>query len=77
MALAASLSRKTSPVWSYFVVCEDSKYAKCSICKQKISRGGKITKTFNTSNLVAHLKNNHIDQYKEHEQKRALMNKQL
>ena len=46
---------KKSPIWSFFVVGEDSKYAVCNTCEQKISRGGKTTKTFNTSNLCVNL----------------------
>jgi len=37
-----------------------------------ISRGGKNAKTFNTSNLVQHLKSKHQDDYKEFEKHKAL-----
>ena len=37
--------RKKSPIWSVFSVAEDSKFAKCYICKQAIFRGGKMTKS--------------------------------
>ena len=37
--------RKKSPIWSFFSVTEDSKFAKCNICKQAISHGGKTMKT--------------------------------
>ena len=46
--------RKKSPIWSFFSVAEDSKFVKYNICKPVISRGGKTTKTFTTSNLVSH-----------------------
>ena len=59
-------SRKTSPIWNYFEVGEDTKFANCNICKEPVSRGGKTTKTFNTSNLVGHLKK-HSEQYGEYE----------
>ena len=46
----------------FFVVCEDTKYAKCNDCFEKVSHGGKTTKTFNTSNFVTHLEK-HTDLY--------------
>ena len=67
----ASTSRKSSPIWSFFSVAEDSKYATCNACKQKVSRGGATTKTFNTSNLVSHLKSKHMEEYKELERLKA------
>ena len=39
----ARTSRKSSPVWSFFSVAEDMKYAVCNSCKQKVSRGGATT----------------------------------
>ena len=59
-------SRKTSPIWNYFEVGEDTKFANCNICKEPVSRGGKTTKTFNTTNLVGHLKR-HSEQHCEYE----------
>ena len=43
---------KRSGVWEYFVlqVTDDSKVS-CSLCNAVISRGGKDTKNFNTSNM--------------------------
>ena len=58
--------RKTSVIWSYFIVTEDSKFARCKICKHEVSRGGKTTKTFTTSNLVSHLKHKHGPEYKQY-----------
>ena len=54
------MSKKRSPIWNYFDVREDSKVA---ICNQPVSRGGKTTKTFNTTNLVHHLKVKHTNMY--------------
>ena len=48
-----------SPVWEFFTVYEDKKFAKCHECAELVSRGGDNTKTFNTTNLVTHLKVNH------------------
>ena len=67
----ASSSRKTSPIWSFFCVAEDTKYAVCNDGKQKLSRGGTTTKTFNTSNLVSHLKSKHVEALKEFERLKA------
>ena len=46
-------------LWKYYDQCEDSKYAKCKDCGQKVSRGGDSTKTYNTSNMGSHLKSKH------------------
>lgn len=63
---------KKSPIWSFYSVGEDSRYAICKTCAQSVSRGGKNAKTFNTSNLVQHLKSKHQDNYKEFEKHKAL-----
>ena len=47
---------KKSVVWNYFKVCENNKYAACNHCKEQVSRGGRSSKKYNTSNLKAHLK---------------------
>ena len=39
----------------------------CGICEQSISHGGCNTKTYNTTNLVHHLKTKHSEQYVEFE----------
>ncbi|XP_011409510.1 PREDICTED: zinc finger BED domain-containing protein 4-like, partial [Amphimedon queenslandica] len=49
-------TRKRSPIWQFFVECEDTRFARCKDCSENVSRGGKTTKTYNTSNLVIHLK---------------------
>ena len=63
------MSKKISPIWDYFKVAEDSKYAICNSCGESISRGGKTTKTFNTTNLVYHMKSKHIDLHSEYDKK--------
>ena len=55
---------KKSVVWNYFKVCENNKYAACNHCKEQVSRGGRSSKTYNTSNLKAHLKK-HDELYRE------------
>ena len=39
-----------------FSVAEDTKFAKCKNCTELVTRGGDNTKSFNTTNLVHHLK---------------------
>ncbi len=63
MLVTASTARKKSPIWSFYSVGEDSKFAVYNGCGQKVSRGGATTKTYNTSNLVSHLKSKHREQY--------------
>ena len=53
----------------FFFVGEDTKYAKCNDCLERVSRGGKTTRTFNTSNLVTHLKK-HADLYTDYLKKK-------
>ena len=42
----ASTSKKSSTIWSFFSVAEDTKYAVCNSCKQKVSRGGVTTNDY-------------------------------
>ena len=61
---------KESSIWSFFVVHNDCVCnAKCNDCLERVSRGGKTMKTFNTSNLVTHLKK-HADLYTDYLKKR-------
>ena len=46
MPKMASTSRKSSPIWSFFSVAKDAKYAVCNSCKQKVSRGRATTVSF-------------------------------
>ena len=52
-----------SPVWEFFVVAEDTKFAQCKKCMEFIARGGETTKSFNTSNLVYHLKMKRLEDF--------------
>ncbi|XP_051809829.1 zinc finger BED domain-containing protein 4-like [Acanthochromis polyacanthus] len=55
-----------SAVWKYFQVDDkNNAIANCSICKLGISRGGKDRASFNTTNLIRHLKNKHPTEYVE------------
>ena len=62
------MSKKRSPIWEYFKVAEDSHYAICNVatCNESVSRGGQTTKTFNTSNMVYHLKSKHKELHTEY-----------
>ena len=52
-----------SPVWEYFSVAEDKKFAECNECGNMVSRGGGNARNFNTTNLVNHLKSKHHSTY--------------
>ena len=52
-----------SPVWKFFVIAEDIKYAKCNTCNKLVPRGGGSMKSFNTTNLVNHLKSKHREEF--------------
>ena len=48
------LERKTSVIWEFFSVEEDSRFVICDECEAKVPTS---TKSFTTSYLVNHLKN--------------------
>ena len=52
---AKKMARKWSIIWNFFSVSEDTKYAICTTCQAEVSRGGGITKSYTTTNLVNHL----------------------
>ena len=60
-------SKKKSAIWSYFTIKQDAHFVECNTCKAEVSRGGKNSKTFNTTNIVNHLKAKHINEYKKYE----------
>jgi len=54
----------TSVVWEFFEVgAVDESIAKCKLSKSLISRGGRVTSTYNTSNLMKHLHKTHSEQW--------------
>lgn len=65
------MALKKSAIWAYFTIKSDTHFAECNICKAEVSRGGKSTRTFNTTNIVNHLKAKHHDEYQEYERERA------
>ncbi|PIK50913.1 putative zinc finger BED domain-containing protein 4-like [Apostichopus japonicus] len=56
----------TSKIWDYFSISpNDITKAKCIACGTLISRGGKTSATFTSTNLKNHLKNSHTFKFKE------------
>lgn len=61
-----------SAVWAFFTVSkEDTRKAVCNTCKVEVMRGGCRVKSFNTTNLICHLKNRHPDLHKQLQEKNA------
>ena len=56
---------KRSPIWDYFKVGEGTRFAICNACGKSISRGGKTTKTFKTTNLVYQIRGMHAELHSE------------
>ena len=48
-------NQKTSVIWEFFTVGEDTKFGIGDTCEAKVPRGGDTTKSFTTTNLVHHL----------------------
>ena len=66
-----------SAVWNYFTILkDDGRVAEpvCNKCSSKVQRGGNEAKTFNTTNLISHLKSRH-SQYVFKEYEAATMTK--
>ena len=67
------MSRVKAPIWDYFkIVAADEKYCICSVCSERVSRGGKTVKTFNTSNMIDHVRKKHPNDYKDYESKKKI-----
>ena len=62
----ADRDTKRSPIWKYSEVCggDDSKVV-CKTCNNKVSRGGSVRKSYNTTNFRKHLEQCHKDKHKE------------
>ena len=53
-----------SAVWDYFTLKnEKDKQAECNTCHNKVKRGGKAVRHFNTTNLIKHLAKYHQKQH--------------
>ena len=51
--MAANASRKKLPIWEYFQLTEDTKYASYKSCDKLISRRGDSTEVCNTTNSAS------------------------
>ena len=49
--MATNSSQKTSVIWEFFTVGEDTKFAICDACETKVPRGGNSTNLFTSTNL--------------------------
>jgi len=66
-----------SPVWQFYSLAEDTKFAVCNQCGELVSRGGGSTKSYNTSNLISHLRSQHSDKCTEFSKLKAEKERQL
>ncbi len=56
----SSFVNMSSPVWKFFSVAEeDNGIAICNACSARNTRGEKKASSFNTTNLISHLKGRH------------------
>jgi len=70
-SLHLSSSRKTSVIWEFFTVEEDSRFAICDECETKVPRGGATTKSYTTTNLVNHLLKKHPEIHSKYLERKA------
>ena len=57
-------------VWDYFTLEDDKdEEVECNICHSKVRRGGKVLRTYNTTNLIKHLSKYHRKQHEEYVKK--------
>ena len=60
-------------IWDYFKVVEgNQQFARCLVCNNQISRGGKTAKKFDTTNMIDHLQKKYPVEYKDYEEKKKL-----
>ena len=69
--MATNSSRKTSVIWEFFTVGEDTKFAICDAYETKVPRGGDSTKSFTTTNLVHHLTTKHPEIHTKYLERKA------
>ena len=60
----SQVRQKKSLVSDFFTLQKDTRFASCHTCKQSVSRGGKVAKHFNTTNLVLRLKSEYEERQK-------------
>ena len=57
---------KRSPIWKYFEVASDERFAICKLCNKSVARGGKDKKSYTTTNVVKHLESCNRSKYSEY-----------
>ena len=66
------MSHVKAIIWDYFKVSERNQcFAICQDCKNEVSHGDPTVKTFNTSNLINHLRREHPTDFKDYEEKKV------
>ena len=76
-AVPISVSRRMphvkAVIWDYFkVVDANEHFASCKTCSERILRGGRMSKTYNTSNMIDHIQKKHPLIYQDYEEKKEL-----
>ena len=67
------MPRVKAVIWDYFKVVDgNQQFTRCLTCSDRISRGGKTAKNFNTTNMIDHLQKKHPVEYKDYEEKKKL-----
>ena len=67
------MPRVKAVVWDFFTVRDYSdKFASCNTCKDSVSRGGSSAKSFNTTNLIDHIKKKHAEEYSQYLEKKKI-----
>lgn len=70
-------TKKIHAIWEFFAQDEGNpKYAICSVCRQKVSRGGIGRSSTNTS-MINHLKAKHVGDYQKFLEKSQAENSKL
>ena len=58
-------------VWDYFNISNESdKFASCAVCKDCVACEGSCVKSFNTTNLINHLKKKQLGDYADYKEKK-------
>jgi len=71
--MEAIMPRVKAVVWDFFTVREESdKFASCNACNDSISREGSSVKSYNTTNLIDHLKKKHTEECSQYLEKKKI-----
>ena len=70
---STNMPRVKAIIWEYFtIVVGNEHFARCGTCGDRISRGGKTAKNFNTTNMRDHLQKKHPTEYRDYEEKKKV-----